>query len=236
MVERRTDRRAWARHPGRVVSWLSAAALAAMAAGCATQTLQAPATEHGVASWYGPGFHGQTTASGETYDQHDLTAAHRTWPLGTRARVTNLDNGRTVTVRINDRGPFVGERVLDLSYAAARRLGMVENGTCSVRIDPLDRDGGAPGVVAFAVQVAAFNDQRRADAYRQDVAQLAELEGGSLRQPRENVYVAFGGESERPVFRVRVGPYAQRDEAMLLASSLERRGLRAIVVEEVVAR
>ena len=92
------------------------------------------------------------------------------------------------------------------------------------------------GVVAFAVQVAAFNDQRRADAYRQDVAQLAELEGGSLRQPRENVYVAFGGESERPVYRVRVGPYAQRDEAMLLASSLERRGLRAIVVEEVVAR
>ena len=74
----------------------------------------------GVASWYGPGFHGRRTANGEIYDQYELTAAHRTLPLGTRAMVTNLDNGRSVEVRINDRGPFVDGRVIDLSYGAAR--------------------------------------------------------------------------------------------------------------------
>ncbi|MEW6272669.1 MAG: septal ring lytic transglycosylase RlpA family protein [Thermodesulfobacteriota bacterium] len=236
MVERRTDRRAPARHGRLVARILWSATLAAVAAGCATHSLQAPAPQEGVASWYGPAFHGQATASGETYDQHELTAAHRSWPLGTRARVTNLDNGRAVTVRINDRGPFVDDRILDLSYGAARRLGMVESGTCSVRVEPLEHGGGTSGAVAFAVQVAAFADHDRADAYRRDLAQLDELEGGSLRQPRENVYVAYGGERSRPVYRVRVGPYALREEAQLLASSLERRGLPAIVVEEVVQR
>jgi rare lipoprotein A len=204
-------------------------------AGCAAHTMQPPSTQSGVASWYGPGFHGQATASGETYDQYELTAAHRSWPLGTRARVTNQQNGRAVTVRINDRGPYVGDRVLDLSYAAARELDMLQDGTGMVTIEPLTENGRPPGVVAFAVQVAAFWDQARADAYRRDFGQLTELRGGSLRQPSENVYVATGGNDGRQVFRVRVGPYAQRDEAQILASSLERRGMRAIVVEEVLA-
>ena len=206
------------------------------AAGCATQAMKPPTTQRGVASWYGPGFHGQATASGETYDQYDMTAAHRTWPLGTRARVTNQENGRSCVVRINDRGPFVDDRILDLSYAAARQLGMVQGGTSTVTIEPLTSDGGPPGIVAFAVQVAAFGDQAHADAYRRDFGQLSELRGGSLRQPREKVYVATGGGNDgRPVYRVRVGPYAQRDEAQILAASLERRGMRAIVVEEVLA-
>jgi cell division septation protein DedD len=85
------------------------------------------------------------------------------------------------------------------------------------------------------VQVAAFGDQARADAYKQRFGTLAELRGGSLRQPSENVYVATGADGTRTVYRVRVGPYAQRDEAELLASSLERRGMKAIVVEEVLA-
>jgi len=89
----------------------------------------------GVASWYGPGFHGRRTASGERFDQNDLTAAHRNLPLGSEVRVTNLENGRSVTVEINDRGPYAKNRVLDLSKAAARRLGIIENGVAKVRIE-----------------------------------------------------------------------------------------------------
>src|SRR5215510_2198076 len=83
----------------------------------------------GIASWYGPGFHGNRTANGEIYDQDELTAAHPSLPLGTHAMVTNLDNGRAVEVRINDRGPFVGGRAIDMSYAAARAVDMVGPGT-----------------------------------------------------------------------------------------------------------
>lgn len=88
----------------------------------------------GTASWYGPGFHGRETASGERFDQNGLTAAHRTLPLGTRAVVTNLENGRSVEVEINDRGPYAGNRVVDLSRGAAARLGMLDDGLARVRI------------------------------------------------------------------------------------------------------
>jgi rare lipoprotein A len=91
----------------------------------------------GQASWYGPGFHGKKTASGEIFDQGRLTAAHKTLPLGTKAKVTNLKNGNTVEVEINDRGPYVGDRVIDLSRAAANALGFVESGLTLVRIEPL---------------------------------------------------------------------------------------------------
>jgi rare lipoprotein A len=88
----------------------------------------------GTASWYGRGFHGRTTANGERFNQYQLTAAHRTLPLGTIADVVNMENGKTVRVRINDRGPYIGERVIDLSLAAARRLGMIEQGLARVRV------------------------------------------------------------------------------------------------------
>ncbi len=98
----------------------------------------------GVASWYGRQHHGKRTASGEAYDMNGLTAAHRTLPLGTRVRVTNLDNGRSVDVRINDRGPFAGNRLIDLSYAAARRLGAVGVGVFRVGLKTLaDQDTAA---------------------------------------------------------------------------------------------
>jgi len=89
----------------------------------------------GLASWYGPGFHGKKTASGEIYDQNKLTAAHKTLPLGSKARVTNLDNGNAVEVEINDRGPFVEGRVIDLSRAAAGALGIVKSGTVPVQVE-----------------------------------------------------------------------------------------------------
>jgi rare lipoprotein A len=93
---------------------------------------------NGWASWYGPGFDGNATASGERFNQYDLTAAHRHLPFGTRVRVTNMDNGRTVVVRINDRGPFVGDRVIDLSKGAAQVLGVIGSGVAPVQVDVLN--------------------------------------------------------------------------------------------------
>ena len=89
----------------------------------------------GIASWYGPKFHGKLTANGEIFDQYDITAAHKTLPLPSMLRVTNLENGRQIMVRVNDRGPFVRGRIIDLSYKAARKLDFVHQGTVKVRID-----------------------------------------------------------------------------------------------------
>lgn len=91
----------------------------------------------GLASWYGPRHHGRPTASGEAFDMHALTAAHRTLPLGTRVRVTDVENGRTVVVEITDRGPYAADRVIDLSYAAARALGVLQRGVAPVRLEVL---------------------------------------------------------------------------------------------------
>jgi rare lipoprotein A len=96
----------------------------------------------GQASWYGPGFHGKKTASGKIFDQGKLTAAHKTIPLGTKAKITNLQNGNTVEVEINDRGPYIGQRVLDVSHAAANALGFVESGLTLVRIELLSEESG----------------------------------------------------------------------------------------------
>ena len=95
----------------------------------------------GTASWYGPGFHGKKTASGERFDQNKLTAAHRSLPLDTVVKVTNLENGKAVKVSINDRGPYVGKRVIDLSHAAARKLDMTDDGTARVRIEVAELPG-----------------------------------------------------------------------------------------------
>ena len=131
--------------------------LVVMVSGCATASVSTPPRaavprppsarppvplpddfeQTGVASWYGRQHHGKLTASGEVYDMNALTAAHRTLPLGSRVRVTNLDNGRSVDVRINDRGPFAGNRLIDLSYAAARRLGALGAGVFRVGLRPV---------------------------------------------------------------------------------------------------
>jgi rare lipoprotein A len=94
--------------------------------------------ERGVASWYGPGFHKVRTSTGETYDMYGMSAAHKTLPLPAYVRVTNLQNGRSVVVRVNDRGPFVGNRIIDLSYTAASKLDMLRNGTAMVEVRSLD--------------------------------------------------------------------------------------------------
>ena len=112
--------------------------------------------ERGVASWYGPGFHKVRTSTGELYDMYGMTAAHKTLPLPAYVRVTNLQNGRSIVVRVNDRGPFVGNRIIDLSYTAASKLDMLRNGTAMVEVRSLEPvTDGAPLTAAIAAPSAA---------------------------------------------------------------------------------
>ena len=120
-------------------------------------------SQTGIASWYGPGFHGKATASGAIYDQNDLTAAHQTLPLGTRVMVTNLETGSSAEVTINDRGPFAKGRIIDLSYGAGKALGMIGPGTIPVRVEVL----GAPSNIQsirtsldYTLQVGSFSKSR----------------------------------------------------------------------------
>jgi peptidoglycan lytic transglycosylase len=117
-------------------------------------------TEEGMASWYGDPFNGRRTSDGEIYNMHEFTAAHRTLPFNAVVRVTNLTNGRHVDVRINDRGPFVANRIIDLSYSAAEAIGMVGPGTARVRLDLIG--GPDPNVGFFGVQVGAFQVEQNA--------------------------------------------------------------------------
>ena len=121
--------------------------------------------EDGVASWYGRDFHGKTTANGERYNMYAMTAAHKLLPLGTKVRVTHLRNGKSIVVRVNDRGPFVGDRIIDLSYASAKELGMIGTGTARVRVEAIETFGGAsPGDMngSFYIQIAALSSQASA--------------------------------------------------------------------------
>jgi len=121
-----------------VIAGVAAAALIPGASpGQASETVRVAQTVSGPASWYGGKFHGRRTANGERFNKNELTAAHRSLPFGTRVRVTNQRNGRSVVVRINDRGPFIGNRVIDLSQAAAQAVGMVRSGVAPVQLDIL---------------------------------------------------------------------------------------------------
>jgi rare lipoprotein A (peptidoglycan hydrolase) len=120
----------------------------------------------GVASWYGGEFHGNRTASGDRFNQHAMTAAHRSLPLGTPVRVTNLENGRSVVVRVTDRGPFVHGRVIDVSQAAARSLGMVRSGTARVRVVALGPGSGQIVPVDARLARRAHRAQRRSPRRR----------------------------------------------------------------------
>ena len=151
--------------------------------------------EVGVASWYGPGFHGHTTSSGEIYDQYKPTCAHKLLPMHTMVRVTNLENGRSAVLRVNDRGPFVSGRIVDLSLAGAKELGIYGRGTAKVRVQV---EGEVPGVAPggelpgpFFVQVGAFANRRnaerlfsrmRATGYAESRIQNKEIDGTLLYQ------------------------------------------------------
>ena len=175
----------------------------------------------GTASWYGPGFHGNRTSSGEIYDQNDLTAAHQTLPLGTRVAVTNLQNGQAVEVRINDRGPFAKGRTIDLSYAAARSIGMVGPGTAPVRIEVLGAERPQFASAAYTIQVGAFTDRDNAMRLK-----------GSLDKRFDGVYVATQNAEAGRYYRVRVGRFGKRDAAVAFARSVTPLGLSPIIVED----
>jgi rare lipoprotein A len=182
--------------------------------------------ETGVASWYGREFHGRSTASGEPYDMHAMTAAHKTLPIPSYARVTNLRNGRTIVVRVNDRGPFVRNRILDLSYGAAEALDITHDGTGIVEVETIELEdggevlaadgtmplGGAPVAApvpeppppdelpieqrSLYVQVGAFGDPFNAERMHQRLLTLG----------FDNAAVVSDPASERLLYRVRLGP------------------------------
>lgn len=156
------------------------------ASGSAPGDLRPGWTQTGIASWYGPGFHGEPTASGETYDQESMTAAHRSLPLGTRIRVTVSATGRSTRLRVNDRGPFVDDRILDVSRAAARRLGFLREGTARIRLEVL-----ALPERCRLVQVGSFRERENAFRLRERLRRAGEparLEDG----PRGHTRVLAG--------------------------------------------
>jgi rare lipoprotein A len=162
--------------------------------------------ERGVASWYGPTFHGGRTANGDKYDMYAMTAAHKTLPLPCHVRVTNLANGRSIVVRVNDRGPFVANRIIDLSYAAATKLDIVRQGTALVEVQAVSPQAAAapqpatpahvPALNQLYVQAGAFSDQANADRL---LARLRATGIGAAFVRRDDI-------DGRALFRVRVGP------------------------------
>jgi rare lipoprotein A len=174
--------------------------------------------ETGMAVWCGKELHGKQTANGEVFDMYGLSAAHRTLPLGTVVHVTNLDNFKTITVRINDRGPFLKSRFLDLSYGAAKELGFVAQGTARIKIEAVVADRVA---AQYTIQAAVFT------------------EGESARMLKERLDARFGAVSIVPFetnsarfYRVRVGAYASESRAERVAAKLLLEGLEPIVVRK----
>ena len=191
--------------------------------------------QRGTASWYGRKFHGRQTSNGETYDMYGISAAHKTLPFSTVVRVTNLRNGRRLDVRINDRGPFAKGRIIDLSYGAARKLGVVGPGTAPVeivalaaparsmttngdgrRFEPVDLTRGN-----FTFQVGAFQD--RANAQR-----LA----ARLEKRHANVHIASFDRGDGLYHRVRVGRVRRLDEAEAYERTLMQQGYDVFIVAE----
>jgi rare lipoprotein A len=192
--------------------------------------------ERGVASWYGPGFHKIRTSTGEPYDMYAMTAAHKTLPLPAYVRVTNLQNGRSIVVRVNDRGPFVGNRIIDLSYTAASKLDMLRNGTAMVEVrtvEPIPAAELPPAVAAaaadaaaaavpsvpptstFFVQAGAFSDPANAERL------AAKLRGGDYG----TVFVRDNEIAGRKMFRVRIGPISGVAEFDRIVAALGRAGI-----------
>ena len=200
-----------------------------------------PYKDRGIATWYGRRYHGKPTSSGEAYDMYAMTAAHTLLPIPSYVRVTNLANKKSVVVRVNDRGPFIGNRLIDLSYTAAYKLGLATAGSGMVEVEviipgspePGKTSGASPNIApaavqpvapakpmatGFFVQLAAFSSKENADAYLQKIREQKELQGEPL-QIRENA----------GLFRIHAGPYpsdaAARQSAERVARLLNIRPL-----------
>jgi rare lipoprotein A len=179
---------------------------------------------YGVASWYGEKFHGNPTASGEIYDMYQFTAAHKTLPLGTYAMVTNLEKYKSVEVKINDRGPFVKGRIIDLSYAAARTIEMVDKGTARVRVEVLKgratiaRGDSKRFGRGFTVQVGSFSE-------RGNAVKLTK----ALNREMGDVYISVFETPDTRYYRVRIGYFVTREMAYGMAAKLADMGYSVII-------
>ena len=171
--------------------------------------------QRGIASWYGKDFHGKKTSNGETYDMYAMTAAHKTLPLGTYVRVHNLENNRTLEVRINDRGPFVRGRIIDLSYTGAKEIGIVGPGTARVEVvalgTPTTTDGGSSRSYVkgdyysgnFTYQVGAFASRENAERQKR-----------KLEKKYKNAHIAVFDRGDQIFYRVRVGKFTNLEDAV----------------------
>jgi rare lipoprotein A len=211
--------------------------------------------ERGVASWYGPGFHKVRTSTGETYDMYAMTAAHKTLPLPAYVRVTNLQNGRSIVVRVNDRGPFVGNRIIDLSYTAASKLDMLRNGTAMVEVRNLEPSSGEVPLAApltttpitAGVGAPTSGDlpphglvsDPAAGATTVPVPRALFIQAGAFSDPKNaerlteklrgggygKVFVRDNEIAGRRMYRVRIGPVANVAEFDRIVAALERVGV-----------
>jgi len=171
--------------------------------------------QRGIASWYGKDFHGKKTSNGETYDMYAMTAAHKTLPLGTYVLVRNLENNRKVEVRINDRGPFVRGRIIDLSYTAAKEIGIVGPGTAEAEVvalgTPATTDGGSSRSYVqgdyysgnFTYQVGAFVNRENAERQKRELA-------GKYK----NAHITVFDRGDQIFYRVRVGKFSTLEDAV----------------------
>lgn len=175
--------------------------------------------EEGYASWYGEPYHGRRAAGGEIYNMYEFTAAHRTLPFDTNLRVTNLENGKATEVRINDRGPFVENRIIDLSLAAARAIDMVGPGVARVRLEVISEPPEAPNQVRYGVQVGAFQERENAGRLKL-----------SLETRYRPVIIVLYDSPRGLFYRVRVGSLPTESEARVLAGRLAAEGFTPFVV------
>ncbi|MDH5544746.1 MAG: septal ring lytic transglycosylase RlpA family protein [Gammaproteobacteria bacterium] len=180
----------------------------------------------GKASWYGSKFHGKRTSSGEPYDAFAMTAAHKTLPIPSYVRVRNLENDKEIVVKVNDRGPFHPERVIDLSYAAAMKLGVYAKGTAEVEVLAIDPTGSGvwPSrsasredfIKPLFVQIGAYSAQENAERVQYELKK-SDIQSG--------IYVASSLNGHGKVFRVRVGPFTDRQDADRVARDLLTMGI-----------
>ncbi len=176
-----------------------------------------PGDLRGDASWYGHPFHGRKTSNGETFNMYALTAAHRTLPFGSRVRVQRLDNGNTVDVRINDRGPFIKGRVIDLSRRAAGRLGLLASGVAPVRLIPLSVPPAGPP--EWFVLIGGFSNRNEAQAFATRMHR---------RTQQSRIRQGWNGNSRH--YHVRLDGFRSKETAVHLASRLRRKGYGAFLV------
>jgi len=181
--------------------------------------------QEGMASWYGEQFHGKLTSNGETYDMYAMTAAHKTLPMGVYVRVTNRNNGKSTVVRVNDRGPFVDDRIIDLSYAAAKQLEVVGPGTAPVRLEALGyspdgRDASSSAGQPQTFSISGYSVQIGAFGMRDNAERLAT----ELRSRYGEAEVKESLVDGRRFFRVRVGNFSSLEIAEAAVATLQRDG------------